>query len=204
MLILENHFQFSEYHLLPQVTYLSNNEEDKKISEKFYQSVADRPMHAELASQPYSPLISLMTVDYLLTAKELPGWDGKFQNIDFRKVLMKSLDELSFGLYGENRINRELTILNNIAEKHDLGEFFRKEIGRRKRYIQREPFTGHGIGYGKNTYGFYLDAETYHVHNVFDAAFVTQTICQTYSDLTSFKTISKTILSSLKYRFLKT
>jgi len=182
------------------MTYLSDNEEDKKISEKFYQSVADRPMHVELARQPYSPLISLMTVDYLLTAKDLPGWGGKFPKINFRKVLTKSIEELSFGLYGENRIIRELKILNSIAEKHGLGEFFLNQVRQKKRFVQRSPFSGHGIGYGKNTYGFYLDAETYHVHNVFDAAYVTQTIHQAYSDLTSFKTILQALLNSVKYR----
>jgi hypothetical protein len=32
-------------------------------------------MYAKLASQQYSPfLFTLMAVDYLLTAKDLPGW----------------------------------------------------------------------------------------------------------------------------------
>ena len=183
------------------VTYLSNDEEDKKISEKFYESVASRPMHPELASQPYSPLISLMTVDYLLTAKDLPGWKGSFSPIDFRKVILKGLDELSFGLYGEDRINRELEILYQVAIKHDLGEFFRKKVSNKNRFTQRSPFTGHGIGYGKNVYGFYLDAETYNVHNVFDAAYAVQNICQVYSDLSNWKTVANTIFRSLSFRF---
>ena len=182
------------------VTYLSDNEEDKKISEKFYESVASRPMHQELASQPYSPLISLMTVDYLLTSKDLPGWKGSFPPIDYRKVLLKGLDELSFGLYGQDRITRELEIMYQVAIKHGLGDFFRKKVSLKNRYVQRSPFTGHGIGYGKNTYGFYLDAETYHVHNVFDAAYAVQNICQVYSDLTTWKTFTNTVFRSLAYR----
>lgn len=182
------------------LTYLSNDDEDKKIAEKFFERVSSRPMHRELASQPYSPLITLMTVDYLLTAKDLPGWGGKFPSIDYRQVLLKGLNELSFGLYGEDRIVRELGILYQIAVKHGLGEFFRKKVHRSNRYVQRSPFTGNGIGYGNNTFGFYLDADPYHIHNIFDAAYAAQNICQVYSDLTTWKSFTSAIVRSLVYR----
>jgi glycosyltransferase involved in cell wall biosynthesis len=182
------------------LTYLSNDDEDKKIAEKFFESVSSRPMHDELASQPYSPLISLMTVDYLLTAKDLPGWGGKFPPIDYRQVLLKGLNELSFGLYGEDRIGRELGILYQIAIKHGLGEFFRKKVRRSNRYIQRSPFMGNGIGYGNKTFGFYLDADTYHIHNILDAAYAAQYICQVYSDLTTWESFTSAIVRSLVYR----
>ena len=50
------------------LAYLSNSEKSKNESKKFFQNVGSKPMHSELAAQPYSPLITLMTVDYLLTA----------------------------------------------------------------------------------------------------------------------------------------
>ena len=67
----------------------------KKLSNSFYRAVADVPMHRDLASQPYSPLISLMTADYLLTAKDLPGWPGDVSAIDYKNLLMKGLKELA-------------------------------------------------------------------------------------------------------------
>lgn len=163
------------------LTYLSNKDTAKNISDKFFKSVSSRPMHRELASQPYSPLITLMTVDYLLTAKDLPGWRGRFPSIDYRQVLLKGLTELSAGTYGEERIARELGILYKIAEMHGLGEYFRGKVRRSKRYRQRLRFVGSGI----HANGFYLDGGIYHLHNVFDAAYAAQNICQVYSDLTS-------------------
>ena len=177
------------------LSYLSNKDAAKKISAKFFESVSSRPMHHELASQPYSPLITLMTVDYLLTAKDLPGWPGRFPSIDYRHVLLKGLIELSFGQYGEERISRELGILYQIAEKHGLGEFFRKKVCRSNRYRKRLPFMGSGI----NANGFYLDADTYHLHNIFDAAYAAQHVCQVYSDLTS-TSFARDVVRSLVYR----
>jgi len=182
------------------LTYLSNDEEDKKIAEKFFESVSSRPMHRELASQPYSPLISLMTVDYLLTSKDLPGWSGNVPPIDYRKVLLNALSELSFGLYGEDRIARELGILHKIALKHGLGEFFQEKVSSSNRYVQRSPFMGNGIGYGKKTYGFYINADSYQINNIFDAAYAAHNICQVYDDLSTWKSITSAVVRSLAYR----
>jgi glycosyltransferase involved in cell wall biosynthesis len=178
------------------LTYLSNKDGAKERSQKFYENVSSRPMHAELASQPYSPLITLMTVDYLLTAKDLPGWKGSFSPIDYRQVLCKGLLELSFGKYGEERIGRELGILYQIAAQHGLGDFFRKKVLSSNRYIQRQHFTGNGV----NSYGFYLDGQTYHLNNIFDAAYAAQNISQVYSDLTSWRPLTSAIIRSLVYR----
>lgn len=177
------------------MAYLSDNETAKKASESFFEHVASRPMHGELASQPYSPLITLMTVDYLLTAKDLPGWGGRFPPIDYKQVIIKGLKELSFGMYREERIGRELKILHQIAIKHGLEELFLKKVKNTNRYRQRLPFTGNGI----NASGFYLDGEKYNLHNIFDAAYAAQNTCQIYSDLTS-TSFAIDILRSLVYR----
>lgn len=177
------------------LTYLSNKDKAKKISKEFFQSVSSIPMHHELASQPYSPLITLMTVDYLLTAKDLPGWNGSFPPIDFRQVLLKGIKELSSGMYGDERIGRELGILNNIAEKHGLGEFFRKKVSLKNCYQQRSPFTGNGI----NTNRFYFDGNAYHLENILDAAYATQYLYQAYTDF-NFKSIISIFSKSVMYR----
>jgi glycosyltransferase involved in cell wall biosynthesis len=190
---------FSIYGLSPAsqgLGYLSNDEQAKKESERFFQDASLKPMHPELASQPYSPLITLMTVDYLLTARDLPGWAGSFPPINYRQVLLNGLKELAHGLYGEGRICRELQILNQIAEKHGLGEFFRDKVRRSKRYRKRYPFEGSGI----NTNVFLLDGHTYNLHNIFDAAYAAQNIYQVYFDMKPTSLV-EIIFRSLMYRF---
>jgi hypothetical protein len=176
--------------------YLSNDEKAKKASEMFFQNISLRPMHRELASQPYSPLITLMTVDYLLTAKDLPGWAGSFPPIDYRHVLLNGINELAHGLYGEERICRELKILNQIAEMHGLGEFFREKVRRSYQKRKRFFFVGSGI----NASAFLLDGYSYNLHNIFDAAYAVQNIYQAYSDL-KLASLVKIIARSLMYRF---
>jgi glycosyltransferase involved in cell wall biosynthesis len=189
---------FSIYGLSPTsqgLGYLSNSEKAKAASETFFKNVTSRPMHNELASQPYSPLITLMTADYLLTAKDLPGWPGRFKPIDYRKVLIKGINELRHGLYGEERICRELGILNNIAEKYGLGDFFRKKVRHTKRCPKKDPFEGYGI----NETAFFLDADDYKINDIFDAAYAAKDIYQVYSDLNA-SFLVKMAANSLKYR----
>jgi len=176
--------------------YLSNDEKAKKASEMFFQNISLTPMHRELASQPYSPLITLMTVDYLLTAKDLPGWAGEFPSIDYRQVLENGLKELAHGLYGEERICRELKILNQIAEMHGLAEYFREKVCRAYRKRGRSFFVGSGI----NASAFLLDGYTYNLHNIFDAAYAAQNLYQAYSNL-KLTSLVKIIARSLMYRF---
>lgn len=177
------------------LAYLSNDEQAKKTSENFFQNNSLKSMHHELASQPYSPLITLMTVDYLLTARDLPGWPGSFPPIEYRQVLLKGLNELAHGLYGEERICRELKILNQIAEQHGLGEYFREKVRRSYRKRKRFPFSGSGI----NANAFFLDGYSYNLHNIFDAAYAAQHIYQVYSDM-KLSSLVRVISRSLKYR----
>ena len=62
--------------------YMRTDKKSREESEQFFNDSIRRTMHAELASQQYSPLITLMTADYLLTAKDLPGWPGSFEPIN--------------------------------------------------------------------------------------------------------------------------
>lgn len=175
--------------------YLLNDEQAKKSSESFFNNVAEKPMHPELASQPYSPLITLMTADYLLTASDLPGWGGRFPPINYRTMLLNSLTELAHGLYGEDRICRELEILYSIAKVHGLDGFFRKKVSHLKRFKRRKPFQGSGI----NANAFFLDGKTYNLHNIFDAAYAAQNIYHAYLDLKPMSLV-KTVTRSLMYR----
>jgi hypothetical protein len=190
---------FSIYGLSPAsqgLAYLSNSEKAKTQSEKFYEDTAIKPMHRELAEQPYSPLITLMTADYLLTAKDLPGWPGEFPTIDYRQVLTNGIKELAHGMYGDERISRELAILNQIAEKHGLGEFYREKVRGTNRHRKRSHFEGTGI----NARAFLLDADKYNIHNIFDASYAAQYLYQGYLDL-SIASLGKIVFRSVMYRF---
>jgi hypothetical protein len=189
---------FSIYGLSPSSqgqAYLSNDERAKRSSQEFVSTASSRPMHRELASQPYSPLITLMTADYLLTARDLPGWAGEYPPIDYRRVLRNGIRELSNGLYGDERIHRELRILNQIAEKHELTSYFREELRRTPRHKTRTPFEGTGL----NARGVLLDGAAFHIHDIFDAAYVAHSVYQAYLELTPTSFL-RTLARSIRYR----
>ncbi|MBI3130022.1 MAG: glycosyltransferase family 2 protein [Acidobacteria bacterium] len=175
--------------------YLANDESAKQQSEKFFNEVAQRPMHEELARQPYSPLITLMTVDYLLTARDLPGWPGTFPPIDYERVLLNSLMELAHGLYGEGRVIRELGILAEIAEHQQLGSIFRKQVGKMRRFQSKAPFEGNGI----STRQLFLDCSMLGIQNVFDAAYVAHYYAQIKDKMTT-SVIFGMLKNSISYR----
>lgn len=174
--------------------YMSGENEGKKVSESFYRAVSGVPMHKDLASQPYSPLISIMTADYLLTAKDLPGWPGHVPEIDYKNLLLKGLKELSNALYASDRLNRELSILLKIAQHHGLETFFRKNVAAMRRQRSRNPFVGNGI----TPRQVMLDCEMFKIHNIFDAAYVSHSVCHLLSKIT-LGTVTKAIAGSLKY-----
>lgn len=177
------------------MAYLSQEEEGKKLSEHFYQTVATVPMHAELASQPYSPLITLMTADYLLTARDLPGWPGVFSEINYQSLLLKSLAELSDGLYAKNRMSRELAILNQIAEYHGLGDFFRSKVKGRRKFIERAPYVGNGITLDQ----ILLDCDMFKIHNINEASYFAYYAYQIFSNF-KISLLNDTIVNSLLYK----
>ena len=152
-------------------------------------------MHQDLASQPYSPLISIMTADYLLTAKDLPEWPGHVPAIDYKDLLLKGLRELANGLYAADRANRELAILLKIAQYHGLEAFFRQKVRTTRRQRSRKPLVGNGITPSQ----ILLDCDMFQIYNVFDAAYVSYFIYQLLSKV-NLDTFKKLIANSLKYK----
>lgn len=177
------------------LAHISDDPKAKESSALFMQTVASRPMHHELASQPYSPLITLMTVDYLLTARDLPGWEGIVPPIAYRTVLSQGLRELAHGLYGEERISRELEILSRIAAHHGLTEFFCESLRATPRRQRRAPFEGTGV----NATAWFVDAASYGLADLVDAAYAATHLYQAYCDLTP-SSVVRTLAKSLAYR----
>jgi hypothetical protein len=178
------------------IRYLAGTDQARKQSEAFFESASRRPMHRELGSQPYSPLISLMTADYLLTARDLPGWPGRPAEIDFRELLRKGLAELQDGLYAYDRIARELSILYGIAEHHGLGDFFR-ELVRSARRNTRKPLEGNAI----STSHVYFDGSQLGIQNVLDAAYFAYCLHAMSSSLTA-SMLWNALKNSARYRML--
>ncbi|MFY7865819.1 glycosyltransferase family 2 protein [Roseateles sp.] len=178
------------------LSYLAGSERARKQSEDFFAKAVAIPMHEELARQPYSPLIAVMTVDFLLTARDLPGWPGTFPPIDYRQMLQRALSELEDGQFAGERMTRELVILDAIAEHHGLGAFFRGEVGTRRKNLRR-PLEGNAISPKR----LYFDASRLGIENVYDAAFVAHYIHKAAPEF-SLSTAWNFLSNSLKYRLL--
>jgi glycosyltransferase involved in cell wall biosynthesis len=175
------------------VGYLSNDDNARAQSAAFFKKAESIPMHKELASQPYSPLITIMTADYLLTARDLNGWKGEFSKIDFKQLLNQSLQELCDGLFAYDRISRELLILKNIAKYHNLEEYFNDKVKILRRN-KRKTLEGNAISRSR----IYFDASDYNINNVFDAAYVSYYMYQ-FIPKTKLSTIIKLIINSIQY-----
>lgn len=159
---------FSLYGVSPTsqgANYMASGEAALKQSEEFFRNAETRPMHADLASLPYSPLISLMTADYLLTCRDLVGADV-YPNIDYRRVIERAIEELSDGLFSKERIARELEILSNLARYHGLERDFNRIVGAARRN-DKKPLRDTAIG----PRNLMLSGNETGAENIFDAAF---------------------------------
>jgi glycosyltransferase involved in cell wall biosynthesis len=177
------------------MNFLSSDEKAVQNSFSFFNNVVSIKMHKELASQPYSPLISLMTADYLLTARDLDGWRGKFPQIDYKVLLSKSADELSHGLYSESRLNRELQILYKIAKFHNLDTYFERLISKKKRYKKKSQIEGNAF----SPDNIFIDCTMYNIEDIFEASYFVTSLYQIVPK-TTFKTIIKAVINSLMYK----
>lgn len=169
---------------------------DKKSrfeAEQFFNDSVRRTMHPELASQPYSPLVTLMTADYLLTAKDLPGWPGKFEMFSFSDLLRKTFSFISKSSFAIDVLDRELIILREIAKQHDLLDLFNELYS--KTVIKRNV--------SKGTYGFVIthsirfSGNSIGINNIFDAALATNFVYHFYINI-SFGAIMRFISRMLK------
>jgi hypothetical protein len=178
------------------VSYLAGSSEARQQSEAFFRSAAKRPMHAELGSQPYSPLIALMTADYLLTTRDLPGWPGIAPQIDFRRLLQKSLGELRDGLFAEDRVVRELGILRGVARHHGLESYFIDLVSGARRNTRR-PLERNAVSPAR----VYIDATQHRLENVLDASYFAH-VAHTLAETVTVGTVWDALVNSARYRLL--
>lgn len=169
---------------------------DKKSREEAHQFFKDnikRTMHAKLATQQYSPLVTLMTADYLLTAQDLPGWPGKFAPISFEALLRSSFKLIERSPFENEVLVRELKIMKEIAKQHALMDLFNQLLASTRRKVVKL----------ENVYGFVItnsirfDGKELGINNIFDASLATNFVYNFYGKI-SFKEILKFVKNSIR------
>lgn len=182
--------------------YRRTDKKSRFESQQFFEDNARKTMHHQLASQPYSPLETLMTADYLLTAADLPGWPGKCFEISFENVLIQSFKHISNSYYHNDVLVRELEILRNIAEQHNLMDLYDTLYKSTTKKVSKYPNV---FGYVL-TNSIRLDGSELGISNIYDASYVVrflQKAYQKYSSLTQLRMRWRQILILRKQFFTK-
>ena len=147
------------------VNYVKKVSVKADLSSDFFKQSKDRPMHSKLGGQEYSPLISIMTVDFLLTSQDVVGGGQVEYTIDYKRLIDKSLNELCDGLMDTSKIKRELHIIEKIAIEHDLHSYFSTKIST---MAQNKRKTLIGDAISPNTK--YYNASRLNIQNVYEAS----------------------------------
>ena len=164
--------------------YQRTDAKSKEVAQQFFKDNARRKMHSELALQEYSPLVTLMSADYLLTARDLPGWAGKFKPISFEALIRASFDLISNDAFENEVLIRELKILREIAIHHNLLELFENLLAKSKRKVKLID----------EVYGFLItnsirfEGTELGINNIYDASLATNFVYNFYNRL-SYKMI---------------
>lgn len=171
------------------VSYVKKGKEGKMISNAFFQKAKSLKMHNKIGSVDYSPLISLMTADFILTANDI---NNTSYEIDLKRLISKAFSELEDGLFSEDNIHRELKIIHKIALKTNNNELFNKLLKKRrnKRYI----FSGNGISPRQ----IYINADEHNITNVFEASYFFYVILNSVGSIKT-KLILNALVNSFKY-----
>ncbi len=181
------------------IAYIKKDKDAVENSKEFFKFSENKMMHPILASQPYSPLLSLMTVDYLMTAKDLPGWKGEFPEIDMKEALRKGIGEMARS-YDDSRMKRELLIMEEIAKQHNIVEEYHKMLREAKKYAVSRMDYKTAITRQR----LYIDVLDLDIHNVFDASYAAYNVFLLKNKF-GLKFYMKAFMRSLEvYRLKKT
>lgn len=187
------------------LNYKRTDERSKKEAEQFFNDNIRRTMHKELASQQYSPLVTLMTADYLLTAKDLPGWPGKFEMFSYENLIHKTFNMLVKNPFANEVLVREMKILREVAKQHNLLPLFEELHKNTIRKLSKEPQFKNFRAL-RTSYEF--DAENLNINNIYDAALACNFATETLDSINIkwvlgwLRTTISTILC--KYQYKKT
>ncbi len=182
--------------------YNRTDKKSREVAQQFFNDNMRRMMHAELASQQYSPLVTLMTADYLLTAQDLPGWPGKFAPISFEALIRASFKLIERSSFENEVLVRELSILKEIAKQHDLLDLFNQLLARTKRKVViMEDVYGFVI-----THSIRFEGTELGINNIFDASLATNFIYNFYNKISFEEIIAfirntcRILIRNMKYK----
>jgi hypothetical protein len=143
-----------------------------------------------------------MTADYLLTARDLPGWPGKFKSISFDTLLRASFNLVENSSFEGEVLIRELKILKEIAKQHNLQDLFNQLMINTKRKI----FLVGDVYDFVITNSIRFEGSELGIHNIFDASLATNFVYQFYNKISIntvfdlFKNTIKILVRSKKYK----
>lgn len=173
--------------------YYRTDAKSRKEAEEFFNDNVRRTMHSELASQPYSPLVPLMTADYLLTARDLPGWPGQMPEISFKNLLKKTFAYMANSYYDISVLPRELKILREIARQHDLLPLFESLMKNTKKKKMEHKFVS-GLAV---TNSIRFPAKDMGIHNIYDASLAVNFVYEFFGKF-SVKQFGEIITNNIK------
>lgn len=147
--------------------YRRTDEKSKFESQQFFNDSLRRTMHEQLASQPYSPIVTLMTADYLLTAKDLPGWPARdYYDVSIEKLIRETFSFISESYFSNETLVREFKILYKIANQHNLIPLFNELYSKtRKKIYKNKPAPAFTI-----TRSLRFEGREIGIKNIFDAS----------------------------------
>ena len=147
--------------------YRRTDEKSKFESQQFFNDSLRRTMHEQLASQPYSPIVTLMSADYLLTAKDLPGWPAKdYYEISFEQLIRETFGFISESFFSNETLVREFKILYKIAEQHNLVPLFNELYAATKKKV----YTKKTKSAFTITRSLRFEGTEIGIHDIFDAS----------------------------------
>lgn len=173
--------------------YHRTDEGSRKEAQQFFNDNIMRTMHPKLASQQYSPLVTLMTADYLLTAKDLPGWPGRFKPFSISDLIIASFKFIKSSKFKNEVLIRELKILREIAKQHNLIELFYEQLNSTRREVPREG----------NVYGFAItnsvrfEGTELGINNIYEASLSISILYSLYNKF-SFAMLIELIMNTFK------
>ncbi len=182
--------------------YMRSDKKSRFEAQQFFNDNIRRTMHSELASQPYSPLTTLMTADYLLTARDLPGWPGKFEMFSYEDLIRASFDAMANNPFADEVLDRELRILREIAKQHNLLGLFNDLLKNKKRKILRPSKVGYGF---LITHSIRFEGSEIGIHNIYDASLAVNFVYNSYNRIslksiwTFIKNMATLVFSRRKY-----
>ncbi len=175
------------------MNYTRTDEQSRKEAQEFFNDNVRRTMHEKLASQPYSPLQTIMTADYLLTARDLPGWPGKCEPVSIENLLCVTFRTLETHSMNNELLVRELKIMREIAKQHNLLPLYNHLYSSTKRKVIK----------AKQVYGFVItnsirfDGREIGIDNLFDASLAVNFIYNFYNKI-SWKEIWQLVKNEIK------